>query len=240
MMSRRPLTVAALVWMAAMLALGGGPAAIAQQDVSTADAIQALYFGAGPLTPTDGFAACPYRPFWSGFPRGTAVTVRISTTVSDDVVEAIQEAVEQVPEATNGAIEAAIERTDDPDPIPGRNEVTLTFHPDPVSQGCPYKRGCIMHKFVRPGVFRSGRAVQPAGMPVNAYVHDVVGHGIMGMCHIDGNLISGPEKSLMSGGPGVFSGQIAIGLTPLDMAASRSMYGSRLGPGATRRAFGNR
>lgn len=213
--------------------------ASAQQDYDTAETIEALFMGSGQLMPSDGFAACPYRGFWSGFPRETIVTVRISTTVSDTVKTAIQMALKHVPEATNGAIVTRFETADDPNPMPERNQVTLTFHPDPTGQGCPYDRGCTMHRFVpgKPGVLVSSRAVQPPGMPTNAYVHDVVGHGILGLCHIDGTLIGGPEYSLMSGGPGVFSGQIGIRPTPLDIEAARLVYQSPLSPGATRRDF---
>jgi hypothetical protein len=217
----------------------GNPTAQAQQSAADAHAIEALFMGSGPLTPSDGFAACPFRNFWSGFPRGTEVTVRVSTTVPASVRRAIQSALRQIPQATRGAIRTKFELTDDPNPTPRPNEVTSTIHPDPVSQGCPFDRGCIMHQFERgrPGVFRSGRAVQPAGLPVNAYVHDVVGHGILGFCHIDGNRIGGPENSLMSGGPGVFSGAIAARLTAIDMAAATAAYGSALSPGAARAAF---
>jgi hypothetical protein len=59
----------------------------------------------------------------------------------------------------------------------------------------------------------------------------------MGMCHVDGNLIGGPGLSLMSGGPNVFSGQIALSLTPLDIAAAQAVYASGLNPGAKRDDF---
>lgn len=231
-------------WVAAALALGATglapsnvPAANAEPEPKPADVIEALFMGSGRLTPSDGLRACPAADFWSGFPRRTTVTVRVSTTVSENARVAIQQALEQVPQATDGAISADFELTGDPDPIPNPNEVTLTFHPDPVSQGCPFERGCVIHSFAAPGVFVSARAVQPADLPINAYVHDVVGHGIMGMCHIDGNLIGNPRNSLMSGGPNVFSGAIAPRLTPLDEAASKAVYGSPLSPGASRSDF---
>jgi hypothetical protein len=196
--------------------------------------------GSGPLTLTDGSHACPLTDYWKGFPRGTTVKVRLSTTVSEKVREAIEQALRQVPEATNGAIDATLELTEDANPMPEQNEVTLTFHPDPLSQGCIFDRGCIIHGFEskdRPGIFRSGRAVQAADLPVNDYVHDVVGHGVIGMCHIDGRRICGPENSLMSRGAGVFSGETATELTPLDVAAAKAVYGSPLDPGATRDDF---
>lgn len=237
MMAFRSLVAAALALGAAGSISSELPAAEAGGDLKAADVIDALFMGAGRLTPTDGLRACPFAGFWSGFPRGTTVTVRVSTTVSEPAIAAIQQALERVPHATDGTIGAVLELTDDPNPMPNRNEVTLTFHPDPVSQGCPFRRGCIMHSFARPGVFLSGRAVQPPDLPVNAYVHDVVGHGIMGMCHIDGNLIGGAQYSLMSGGPQVVSGAIAVALTPLDTTASKAVYASSLNPGASRDDF---
>ena len=211
----------------------------ARQKVEISDSTAALFLGSGPLTPSDGEVACPYKGYWVGFPRGTTVNVRISRTVSEPIVRAIRQALEDVPDATVGAIRTGVEFTDDPNPIPRRNEVTITLHPDPVSQGCPYPRGCTIHSFQRrrPGVLVSSRVVQPAGMPLPAYVYDAVGHGVMGMCHIDGNLIDGAEKSLMSGGPRVFSGQIAPGLSELDRAAAQALYGSPLDPGARRDSF---
>jgi len=206
-------------------------------SVPITEAVEALFLGSGPLIPTDGFVACPTQGVWSGFPRGTTVRVIVSTTVSEDKREAIRQVLEQIPEATNGAIGTTFELTDDPNPIPDINEVTSTSHPDPVSQGCPSEVGCTIHSFLAPGVFASSRAVQPSTQTVNAYVHDVVGHGILGMCHIDGNLIDGPQNSLMSGGPGVFSGDIAAQLTTLDIEAAKAVYGSSLDPGATRDDF---
>jgi hypothetical protein len=220
----------------------GAPAMAAEDPpvAENADAIEALFLGSGPLKPRDGSHPCPLTDYWKGFPRGTTVKVRLSTTVSEKVREAVKGALRQVPEATNGAIEATFELTDEPNPIPGPNEVTLTFHPDPVSQGCIFDRGCIIHGFDpkgRPGVFRSGRAVQAPDLAVSDYVHDVVGHGVIGMCHIDAKRICGPENSLMSRGSGVFSGETANELTPIDLNAAKAVYGSKLSPGATRRDF---
>jgi hypothetical protein len=230
---RTASTVLATVLVAVNL-----PPSSTAQDFAATEAVEALFMGAGKLTPSDGFSASPFANFWSGFPRDTTVTVRVSKTVPPQIRRAIQQALRQVPPATNGAISTVFQLTDDPNPIPDRHEVTLAIHPDPVSQGCPFKRGCTMHDFDgKPGIFASSRAVQPTGLPVNAYVHDLVGHGIMGMCHIDGNLIGGAANSLMSGGPGVFSGAIARRLTTLDIEASKAVYSSNLDPGATRKDF---
>ena len=79
--------------------------------------------------------------------------------------------------------------------------------------------------------------MQPPTQTPNGFAHDIIGHGVMGMCHVDGNLIGGAGLSLMSGGPNVFSGQIALQLTPFDIAAAQAVYGSGLNPGATKADF---
>jgi hypothetical protein len=204
------------------------------------DYIEAIFLGSGPLSPSDGAYACPtYAGTWTGFPRGTVVKVRVSTTVSAEKRNAIQQAVLQVADATSGAIQTSFELTDEPNPIPATNEATSTTHPSPGTQGCVNDNGCTIPSFITNGVLRSSRAVQPANQTPNAYAHDIVGHGLMGMCHVDGRLIGGPGLSLMSGGPGVFSNQIALQLTPYDIMAAHSVYRSGLNPGAGRAAFLN-
>lgn len=152
--------------------------------------------------------ACPDIGTWSGFPRGTS-----------------------------GDIQTVFELTDEADPIPGLNEVTSTSHANPSTEGCASDVGCTIPTFSDVGVLASSRAVQPSTQTVQAYVHDVIGHGVLGLCHIDGNLIGGPELSLMSGGEGIFSGEIAGELTMLDIESAILVYASSLQLGAVRSDF---
>jgi hypothetical protein len=193
--------------------------------------------GSGRLTPTNNLPACPFLGRWTGFPRNTHVVVRVSRQVSNDNIRAIRQTAAQVATATSGAVTADVELTDDPNPLPSTNEVTSTAHPDPVSQGCPFDRGCTIHSFLTPGILRSSRSIQPFNLSQGAYAHDVIGHGILGMCHIDGNLIGGADRSLMSSGPNVFSGQLPSQLTGIDIEAIQAVYSSNLSPGATRSDF---
>lgn len=204
------------------------PPALSQQDIT-----EALFLGSGPLSA----GACPHIGVWSGFPRFSTVTVTVSTAVSEDKREAIRTALDLVMVATNGDIQTNFRLTTDPNPIPAVREVTSTTHPSPSSQGCASDVGCTIPTFSDTGVLASSRAVQPESQTVQAYVHDVVGHGVLGLCHIDGNLIGGPERSLMSGGPGVLSGQLASELTTLDIEASMMVYASMLQMGASRDDF---
>ena len=139
--------------------------------------------------------------------------------------------------ATNGDITATVETIEDPNPFPQANEVTSTTHRSPSTEGCPSNIGCTMFGFRSPGVLQWSRAVQPADQSPNAYAHDAIGHGVMGMCHIDGLRNGGPERSLMSGGPGVTRTNYALQLTDLDIQAARAVYASSLNPGASRSDF---
>ena len=208
--------------------------------------IEALFLGTGPLIPQDNFTACvTNRGQWAGFPRGTAVRVVASSTLdlgSDgvDTKQLIEAALATVTEATLGEIQISFTITNDPDPMPGLNEATGTDHPSPQDTGCAFDRGCVHIQFTEAGsgIMISSRAtLRESIQPADAFVHDIIGHGVMGMCHIDQELIGGNDKSLMAGRPGAFTGFIPDQLSALDIAAARAVYGSSLNPGATREEF---
>jgi hypothetical protein len=207
------------------------------------DVTEALFLGSGTLIPGDGVPYCVARG-WAAFAEGTAVRIVVSSTVPPAAVQAIRTAADQVAAATGGRVSAGVEPTGELDPRPAGGEVTVTTHPDPQSQGCAFSRGCTIAQ-VRSGVLLSARIVLGPEMvgATAAYVHDAVGHGILGACHIDGPSIGGAHQSLMSGGPGVFSCAapsdrcIALTLTPLDQQAARAVYAAGLTRGADRAAF---
>lgn len=221
-------------------ASSGAPVATVPDPSLTAfqkDYIEALFLGTGRLTPTDGNHGCSDTGVMRGFPRGTNVSVIVSSSVSSDKLAAIRTVSDQGLEATGGVIRTAVTVADDPDPRPNRNEVTSTSRTDAQAQGCASNNGCTIHVFSAPGVFVSSRAVQPPDQTPAAFAHDVIGHGALGLCHPDGNLIGGAGLSLMSAGPNVFSGSIADRLTSLDLQATRAVYGAGLGAGARRADF---
>lgn len=196
------------------------------------DYIEALFFGTGAFAPANGFT-CVRRNGWLGFPRGTTVAVIVSTVVTADKQHAIRDAAAQVQHATAGAISATFALTDDPNPVPAAQQVTSTTMDDPGTLGCRPGRGCTMFSMAAPAILRSSRAVQLLAVPPNNYSHDVIGHGVLGLCHIDGTAIGGFDRSLMSDGRGRPGDLINIKLTDLDLAALRAVYGSALHPGAS-------
>ena len=124
------------------------------QDEFRKDYIEAIFLGSGPLVPQDGFTACvTHSGRWAAFPRGTTIRVIVSNTLDQgsdgvDTKRLIEEALETVSAATLGNIQTVFKVTDDPDPIPGLNEVTATDHPSPQDTGCPFDRGCVHVQFL--------------------------------------------------------------------------------------------
>ena len=203
------------------------------------DYIEALFLGTGVLTPTDGVRGCP-RSFgtWQGFPAGTAVQVVVSSSVPVASANALATAVTTVSSASAGSLSATISQTTDANPMPSINQVSATLHSNPQSLGCGFPQGCTIFNFVPGTAFtQSARSILVTGQTPAAFVHDAVGHGVMGLCHVDGNLIGGPGLSLMSYGPGIFSNQLPTQLSAYDLVATRAVFSSGLTVGATREDF---
>ena len=194
----------------------------------TPNRVDALFLGAGPDIPRDGATDCPFQGYWSGYPRGSSVRVRVSTRVPQNVQAGIAAALEPIGPATGGALNVTIESTGEIDPQPGVNEVTVTETAVPR---------CLQYRFAGRGLMMGARIVAPVGRSLGAHVHDAVGHAVLGLCHIDARLVGGAENSLMSAGIGAPPGSGATGLTGLDLEAIRSVYASSVNPGAARATF---
>jgi hypothetical protein len=206
----------------------------ADQSVKTPDVVDALFLGSGPLIPRDGGVACPLQGFWSGYPRGASVRVRVSSRVPGPAQAGIAAGIGALAGATSRAIVVNMEVTPELDPQPGVNEVTVTEMALPRAAGCPSDAGCVLYRFAGRGLLMSARIVEPTAQTVAAYVHDTVGHGVLGLCHIDARAIGGGENSLMSSGP---PGSGASNLTGMDLEAIRTVYASGVNPGAARSTF---
>ena len=203
------------------------------------DYIESLFLGTGVLTPTDGIRGCTTSfGTWRGFPSGTVVELVISAAVPGAAATALVNAANQVNVSSAGRLSVRITTTSEADPIPTANQVTVTSHADPISLGCSFPQGCTRFTFV-PGtaLIASARAILASNQFTGAYVHDAIGHGVMGLCHVDGNLIGGAQLSLMSFGPGVFSNSLPFQLSSYDLSATRPVFSSLLSPGATRPDF---
>ncbi len=246
-LARRLGVFAATAWLATGCGEGQSPTEAARlaesrrtqvrETAKQPEVIDALFLGTGPLIPRDGATDCPSHGVWSGYPRGSSVRVRMSSRVPAPVQSALVQTIETLGAVTGGALTVSSLVSPENDPHPGVNEVTVTEVPRPRTVGCPSDAGCVQYNFAGRGLLMGARVVGAPGRSVSAYVHDAVGHGVLGLCHIDARQIGGPEASLMSAGPGVAPGSGASTLTALDLDALRAVYASSLNPGAGRSAF---
>jgi hypothetical protein len=204
----------------------------------TRDYIESIMLGGGALKPVVGTAGCPWSGRWSAYPVGTTVDLLISQTVPEAAVLALNRAVAAVNEVSAGSIAVRISSTVDPNPMPATNQVTVTMHPAPLELGCSFEQGCTQMSFLpNAPELRAARAILRTGQTPAAYVHDAIGHGTLGLCHVDGNLIGSPFASLMSFGVNILSNQIAEELTGFDRAATLPVYESGLARGSMRADF---
>jgi hypothetical protein len=161
----------------------------------------------------------------------------MSSRVPSAAQSGIEAAIGPLGDATGGALVITATVVQDSDPQPGVNEVTVTEVPLPRAAGCSSDAGCVQYRFAGRGLMMGARVVAPPGRSVSAYVHDAVGHGVLGLCHIGADQIGGGEASLMSAGLGAPAGEGASNLTALDLTAIRAVYASGVNPGAGRSAF---
>ena len=93
------------------------------QQPKTPDVIDALFLGSGPLIPRDGSLECPFQGFWSGYPRGSVVRMRVSSRVPGSVQASLAAAAGPLGGSTGGALSVSFEVT----PEPQRFTVRITL-----------------------------------------------------------------------------------------------------------------
>ena len=210
-----------------------------------ADYIEAISLGSGPLTYSQNLS-CPRPGMWTAFPRGTTVHNRVSAQIPAQYRDAIRGVVDQVSQATAGRLAATFEVVAEDAPSPVENQMVhvalrsageLQFacgstggiaclgYNSPVARAAPFSG-----QFIRWSV---GYYVVPNIQSVSPYAHEP-GHGVLGMCHINGEGIGGRQYSLMSaGGTGTQSPR----LSPFDIEALQAVYQSSVAIGARRADF---
>jgi hypothetical protein len=209
-------------------------------DRSTAEYVDGLLLGFGRFNP-GRVADCPAETpqhAWTSFARGTTVRVRIGQNVPANAVDAIVRLANQAAEATVGNLATTVEVSEEAEPRAETSQLTIAQVPDPQAKGCSAGAGgCVVFRWgpARPtfGLVLAASVYVRTGSGLNTYTHEV-GHGLYGLCHVDGNqIIGGSRNSLMS----LFSPLASLTLTSLDLSALQAVYSTSLSPAATREDF---
>lgn len=210
------------------------------------DYIEALFLGSGPLIPisNDPNLACGRRGIWSAFPRGTTIRNRASAQIPPQYRDAIRVVLDQIPVATAGQLATTFEVAAEDAPTVSENQMShvalqtaaeLQFacgssgtaciaYNSPLARGGPWAGGLIR--------WSVGYYVVPTALFPEPYAHEP-GHGILGLCHINADLI-GNRNSLMSQGT---TNRQSDRLSPFDIEALQAVYGSSVAIGAGRAQF---
>ena len=202
--------------------------------VDIRDFVEALLLGTGPyksqIDSGCGFGTCGVV---NGFARGVTVRGRAWSGFAGANLDAIRNVNSQLPSATDGAISASLDLTDDSRPTPAPNEIT--FGLIPASGGCGGFEACV-NVTGTGGVIRTASAIFSAAFGADplrtaSFGHEV-GHGVLGMKHVNSDSIGGDQASIMATRPG---GTINLpsSLTPLDLEALSFVYRAGLGAGST-------
>ncbi len=112
-------------------------------------------------------------------PTGTDIKVIVSNTLDngsdgEDTKQLIERAIATVSIATFGNIQTVFMIKDNPDPIPGLNEVTVTDYSSPQDTGCIFERGCVHIESTEPGsgvMISSRSTLRKSIQPSDAFVH---------------------------------------------------------------------
>ena len=200
--------------------------------------IESLFFGTGPLIPTDGNFGCGARSgVMRGFPKGSSVPLIVSTTLSD-VRPLIEGFAADVATLTRGRTTVAVSVTGNADPRPERGQVTIASG-DPASIGCgSTDGGCSLITYISspPGVYSFGRIlVKPTTNRPEVTARHELAHMLLGLCHVDAGAIGSSTGSLMTAGPQRTAS--ADTLSAYDRAAIDAVFTAGMEPGRTRADF---
>ena len=221
------------MWMLVLLAISCG------DSIDSPHRRLALLLGEGPEAESSSGNGCLGRNF-TKWKEGTHLKIIVSRpTVPPQDIALLSEAIPQIAYATAGKISAELRYSNETDPRPQENEITVALYDDPIAQGCVFPQGCAQATFHRNGEafeITSGRFIGKVGQDPKATVHDVIGHLALGLCHVDANTPGG-KNSLMAFGAKMFANDLPPKLTEQDLEAIRPVYESSLKAGAGRKEF---
>ena len=196
------------------------------------DANEALVLGTGSLGADFG---CPQAERWSAFPRGSAIVVNVLSSISGSRFEVISGNTDIVGDVTNGQISAELRIVTSIEEPFLDDSVNIIEHDDPQSQGCVSEFACAQFQWNVDGSIRSSFVVVRPDQDAKVFAHEL-GHGIFGLCHVDGDKILA-GNSVMSAPTAQFSTVSASLLSKLDRNTIARFFSSSVDPGADRSAI---
>jgi hypothetical protein len=189
--------------------------------------IEALFLGSGRLAAGD----CLLPGVWASYPRGSTVTLVLSSTIYGPGAETLERAAGDIETTLSGRFRIAIEHSADTDPLPARLQITSADVPEArVRATCsPGGSGCVRILAREGPLLLSAQAIQRLGTSQRLKVHEL--GRALGLCHIQGEIV---PAAAMADPPGT---EAEGRFSDLELEAFRAVYASSLEPGATRGDF---
>jgi hypothetical protein len=210
------------VWTAAC-GSAAAPTPPAVEPPPLEDVIEALFLGAGPISPANH--DCVLRGQWAAPSPGSAVAVVMSPTIVSSGEAVLSRTLDDLRAVISGRFIISLARSTDVEPRAAAGQITTTDVPAArFAMLCGAGNGCT-HITSRAGpVIVSAEAVQNAGEPDRVKVHEL-GHAL-GLCHVTGDRM---PDAIMSN---QFVAPERDRFSALELAAIRAVYASALEPGA--------
>jgi hypothetical protein len=203
---------------------GMSPTEPGGRTVTVEDVTEALFLGTGPASE----GGSPGN-VWNSFPRGSAVRLRVASSVDPAALPHLERQVAELNDAFGGFLSLQLSRSAEPDPRPSFHEITLAEVPaDEVAElsGEPGAGGtCREVTLAGPLIVDARCLIAAGGDRQDAYVHEV-GHGL-GFQHVRDGVIA----AMMNPSAPVSD------FTPIELEAIHRVFTSGLEPGATRVDF---
>jgi hypothetical protein len=225
--------------------VGEGPASadVLVGSVDPRDVIDALFLGQGQLAVSINQGCPAGGNRMAGWPSGSRIRLVVAQAVPAGKFNAAVATGEQFTGATLGAVAVAdVSRTDDPDPIPRDDEITIAEKSAEETQtlcrtATPVG-GCASS--IRDGLGRTRRVrivMSRTGSGDSGVAHEL-GHAL-GLCHIIAAAGFTPTPTMGINPDGTFTsvpGRLAR-FDPASLKATETVWGAGLRPGTFRAAF---
>lgn len=231
-----PLVAAALAAIALGLAVPASPEPLMSPEGSGfRDAVEALFFGTGPLARIGDPGCDSTLERMRGWPRGSRVRVVAYGSLDAERQNAVKRTLRQVDEVFGSTMTAELQtRMDVPEPAGSPEGEIAVFAAElfrvPDLCGIP-ARNCQVVRY-RSGEFFASRVI--LGTPFTEGSSTVVAHELghaFGLCHID------PSRSGLDPGLSAMGHAAAPAWTALDISAIRRVYSAGLSPADHRQRF---
>jgi len=195
------------------------------------EVVEALILGTGPLAvpPGVGRPNCLRQGQWSGWTRGSHITLELPAAMSARKVDLATRFAEAVTQASHFDLSVRVEVHEET--LPRFTAGVVTFIQQDVAD-CPHRIACFTPAWHDDGSLASGIVHIGKAVDDTTVAHEL-GHALMGLCHISGAALAG-DNSLMTSPPRLYSTVRPELPSRLDLLAFQTMLASGLEPGADR------